>query len=364
MIEKGKISAGQLGILTLLLVGATGILTVPSITAKHAERDMWMSPVWGSISGFLTIYIAFQLEKLYPNKSIIEYSEAILGRWLGKISGLFVLFFLLHSCGGVVREYGEFIIGAFLQRTPLPVVIWSLVITCSFGVRGGLEVLARCSQVFFPICVVIFLVVVVSLIPDLKPHHILPVLEFGLTPSLEGSIIPHSWFVQFFLISFLLPFLGKGNGKGLLWGNISVTSLMLIFVVTNLTCLFLFDDKLTSRLTYPVYTAIRFSNPAGFLSHLESLVMMFWIMAGFVQTSVWYYSLVLGCAQWLGLSDYRPIVFPMGMLIAMNAVWVAPNLSTLITFISTTEIFFKYTVLLVLPIILLSIALLRKRWLH
>lgn len=59
---------------------ATALLIVPSITAAKAERDMWLSPIWGSFFGFLAVFIAYQLHKHYPNETFIEYSQHIIGK--------------------------------------------------------------------------------------------------------------------------------------------------------------------------------------------------------------------------------------------------------------------------------------------
>ena len=60
----------------------------------------------------------------------------------------------------------------------------------------------------------------------------------------------------------------------------------------------------------PFSTAVQYINIADFFTHLESLVMAFWIMGAFIKMAVLLYILSLGIAQWLNLSDYRPLVFP------------------------------------------------------
>src|ERR1700730_11781810 len=85
MIEKGKISAFQMTFIMFSAIISTALLLVPGITAVAAKRDLWISPMWGSITGFITVYIAYKLNQYYPKKTIIEFSEDILGRTLGKI---------------------------------------------------------------------------------------------------------------------------------------------------------------------------------------------------------------------------------------------------------------------------------------
>ncbi|MDB5055481.1 MAG: spore gernimation protein [Bacilli bacterium] len=359
MIEKGKISAFQMGVIMYPTILATAILLVPAITAKHAGRDLWLSPIWASLIGFLVVFVAFRLNKHYPNMSIIEYSEQILGRTLGKLLGFVYLCFYLHMTGIVIREYGDFIVGTFLDRTPITVVMGTMVLVCAFNVRGGVEVLGRTAQMFVPILIVIFVGVVILLIPDLHPQNMLPVMEHGLKPSFMGSVVPQGWFSEFILISFLLPFV-TDREKGMKWGMISVLIVMLTILITNIASLFLMGE-LTATFTYPVMVAARFISIADFFEHLEALVMAIWVVGTFVKISMFYYVIVIGAAQWLKLSNYRPVTLPIGFLLILFSIWLAPSLQDLVHFLSTSSPFYLLTFQTVIPILLLCIAFIQKR---
>ena len=359
MIEKGKISAAQMALMMHPTIIATGILFVPSITAAKAGRDMWLSPIWGSFIGFLVVFIAYQLHKHFPNETIIEYSEHIVGRIPGKVIGLIYLFFYLHVNGIIIREYGEFLSGVFLMTTPEIVIFGSMTLVCAFAVRGGLEVIARSAQLFIPIVVLLFLMIVFFLALDLDPTNMLPVFEEGIMPSILGAAAPAAWFSEYLLIAFLLPYL-TDKEKGLKWGNLSVLSVVFILVITNVTALFLFGE-ITADLLYPVMSAGRYVRVADFFTHLESIIMAIWILGTFIKISVFYYALVLGTAQWLKLSEYKFIVLPLGFLLVLFATWSAPNLIELKSFLGTSAVFYFHSVQLVLPSILLLIVVIQKK---
>jgi spore germination protein KB len=184
-------------------------------------------------------------------------------------------------------------------------------------------------------------------------------MENGITPSIAGAIVPQCWFSEFILVSFFFPYL-TDQKKGLKWGALSVTSVIFLMVLTNFTSLLLFG-KLTSTLTYPVMIAVRYISLAEFLAHLESIVMAIWVAGTFIKITVLYYVLVLGTAQWLKLSDFRPIVFPIGFLLLIFGAWSAPSLQDLSHFISTAAPFYLFSIQIFIPFILLLIALVRNR---
>jgi spore germination protein KB len=360
MINIGRISAFQMGIIMYPTIQATAILLVPSITAKYADRDMWISPMWASLIGIVTVIIAWQLSKLHPNETLIEYSGTILGKALGKAIGLVYILFYFHDTGIVIREFGEYVVGTSLFRTPLFVVMGSMTLVCALNVRGGLEVMARSAQIFIPIVVVLFFAIIILLIPDLDPENMLPILEHGIGPSFRGSIVPQGWFSEFILVSFLIPYLSN-KGKGLKWGIVSVLAVMLTMVVTNLASLFLLGN-VTASLNYPVMIAARYISIADFFEHLESIVMAIWVAGTFVKISMFYYVVALGTGQWLNLSDYRPLVMPIGFLLVLSSFWSTTSLQELVRFFDTVSPFYSISVQMLLPLLLLVIATLQKKF--
>jgi len=359
MMKQAKISPIQMALLMNPAIAATVLLLVPSITAKQAEQDSWISPIWASVIGFFVVFIAYQLNKLFPEESIIEYSEYILGKFLGKLISAAFLFFYLHITGIIVREYGEFVSATSLFNTPMTVIIGSMVLVCSFAVLGGPEVIGRVSEIIVPVVMLLYIIIFILLIKDLEVKNMFPIMEKGIKPSLMGSIVPQSWFSEFILISFFLPFV-KDKKKGMKWGMISVCSVMILMVLTNIMNLFLFG-KLTASLTYPVMVAARYISIADFLEHLESIVMAIWIAGTFIKITVFYFILSLGIAQWLKLSDYRPIVLPIGFLILLQGLWSAGDLQELSHYLATTGAVYILSFQVPIPVILLLIATIRNK---
>lgn len=358
MIEKGKISALQMALLIYANIITTAILIVPGITFKNAKQDMWLSPIWGSLSGFLVVFMVYQLHKLYPTETPIQYSQHILGRILGKVVGFFYLFYFLFAGGHTMRQYGDFIVGTFLNQTPILMVMGSLALASSFAVRAGLEVLARLSDMFVPILFLLWLIIVLLLLPELEVKNMFPILENGIMPSLMGSLAPLTWNMIFFLISFLFPFL-VDREQGMKWGMFSVVTLMVTLVITNFATLFLFGG-ITGSFVYPVMSASRYISYADFFENMEALVMAIWIGGTFVKLGLYHYVIVLGSAQWLNLSDYKALALPFGLLLALFGIWVAPNLQEQAHHFTVTSPFLSTTIYIVIPSTLLLIALFRR----
>lgn len=337
---------------------ATIILSAPSVILLQAKNDMWISPIWASAAGFIVIFIAWQLHKRYPHKTLIEYGEAVFGKKIGKILGLLFILFYLHICGIIIREYGEFVISSFLNKTPLPVIMGSILLVSGYAVRNGLEVIGRSTQIIVPVVVLLFICIPLLLLPDLEPDKLLPIMEDGIGPSLIGAVVPVGWFSEYILLTFLFPYI-HNQEKAVRWSIISIFSVIFIMVLTNSMVLMLFGKTVSSH-TYPVMSAARYISLADFFAHVESFVMALWVAGVFIKISVFYYALSLGTAQWFNLSNYRPVVLPLGFLLLILSIWAAPNYQLLSDFLTLYFPFYSVTVQLIIPGILLLCAIFQR----
>ncbi|MDG0872729.1 spore germination protein [Paenibacillus thiaminolyticus] len=358
-MERGRITWPQLSMLLYLMVGATSVLALPTISAQFAKHDMWLSPIVGSVTGFFTLAVVLKLHSYYPELTLVQQAELLLGRWLGGAANVVVLLFIWHGTGLITREYGEFIVGSVLIRTPQPVVVFCFIFICAVAIRGGIEVIGRFSMLIAPVFLGFIVLIPLMLIPNLDVMQTFPVLEHGWEPVWKGSILPLIWFMEFALAGLILPFV-KGSRSKWKWGMSAVALMLFTMVVTNLTCLWFFGT-LSSMFTFPIFAASRYISLGDFFEHMEAIIMVLWVLSGFVQVITWYYILVIGTAQWLKLEDYRPIVFPIGLLMIIMTFWITDNMQDMIDLFMTTEPLLSATVQVVYPALLLGLAWLRQR---
>lgn len=359
MLEKGKISAFQMGVMMYPTIIATAILSLPATMATYAHNDLWLSPIWASFAGFLTVYVSHRLHQYYPQQTLIEYSCQIVGLIPGKLIGLLYCFLYLMWTGQIVRNYAEFVVGAFLFNTPIVVVIASMILVCVFAVRGGIEVIGRAALLFMPLFVLPLCLMVLLLLPDLDWQNFFPVLENGIVPSLKGAVVPHIWLGEFWLTAFLFPLLADSS-KGRKWGMLSVLAVTITMIATNLFSLFLFGSDVSSML-YPLMIASRYVSIADFFENLESVVMAVWVLGAFVKISVFFYVIVLGSAQLMEVTDYRPLVWPIGFLIVLFSFWGIPNMIVFNYLDETSLPYYSFFMQILLPLLLLLIAKLRNK---
>ncbi|GGG71580.1 GerAB/ArcD/ProY family transporter [Paenibacillus radicis (ex Gao et al. 2016)] len=317
MEKKSRISAAQLCLLMYLASSGTGLMSSPSVAASFAGLDMWIAPFWGLIGGIACLWIMIQLHRLYPGQNLIQYAEAILGRIAGKAISFLFLFFVLFTTGYVIRQMTDFLSNSFFPRTPPLFLGVCIVFVCAAAVNSGIEVICRLPVLFFPFPILMMVVIFVPLFPDLKP--VLPIFEHGILPSFWGGCALQLWYAVFCFATFYIPNV-HNQDKLMRWSMLSPILLCLLLAATNWSITSILGDA-ASMYHYPFLVITRFVSFSEFFEHLESIVMMIWVVAFALRIMYGYYCAAVGLAQWLKLPDYRPLIWPVGMLLLLMSVW-------------------------------------------
>ncbi|MDA8233331.1 MAG: endospore germination permease [Clostridia bacterium] len=361
MVEKAKISSSQLWLLLFTNVVATGVLFVPAVTTLKGKQDAWLSiAVVATIFGLLTAIVISSLAKRFPRETIMDFSISLWGRVLGKIVGLLYMFYFIHSTGIIVRQFGEFLVTAFMPETPLEVFNLVLVILAASAVRNGIEVIVRMNQFVIPLILIIFLGLIVLGIPDWQPEELLPMLEKGWGRVMEASLTPVFWRSQIALTLMLIPFLNNHQET-----RISLIKAVLVigFILTveTMAAIMIFGNELIVNYVFPTFYLARYISIFEFVERLESLIIVVWVAGVTVKVALWYYCAVLAAAQWFQLKNHKPVVLPIGVLVLYFSVFLFANTREIVEHLSTQAPFLGLFFTFVVPALLWLTAIIRRQ---
>lgn len=360
MIEGSRISSRQTMWLLITTILSTAILFLPSIVGAEAKQDGWLSAIFATFVGLLVMLVVSTLGLRFPQQTIVEYSEIILGRFLGKIVGLVFIWFFLHMSAIAVREFAEFMVVSFMPQTPLIVFIITFVLLSAFVLRGGIEVIARTNEVFFPVVILLAIIVTILVAKDADFTRLMPVLERGISPVLKGTIIPSGWQGEIVALAFLLPYLNRIH-EGRRAGSLSLLIVGFFLVLAEVLTVAVFGAEVAARTMFPTFDLVRYISIAEFLEHLDPFFMVFWIGSVFIKITLFYYITCLAIAQWLNLRDYKPVTLPVATIISALSVLLFDNITELVNFITKVWGPYALSIQLGIPALLLVVATLRRQ---
>lgn len=128
MLEKGKISSGEFLILVIIFTIGGSILNVPALLVNLAKQDAWISYLITTLVSLCFVFLYNKLASIYPSKTYVELNEKILGKWVGKVSALLFLFYILYLLSALLYEIGSFSTTQILVGTPIEIYYGSFFI--------------------------------------------------------------------------------------------------------------------------------------------------------------------------------------------------------------------------------------------
>jgi spore germination protein KB len=360
MIESGKISPFQLGVAVFMFALGSAAVLMPSILSSIAKQDAWISVLLGIIVEILFISLWNRLSRKYPNESMIQVSERILGKWLAKCVGLLYVGFFLYLSALVLRNLGDFITTNVLVQTPMQFVHIVFMIPVIYGAYLGLEVIARASEVLFPWVIIILLITTFLLVKDIDLSKLLPILPDGWQKPVKGMYpligFPISELVLFMMI---FPFVTRQD-KIKKYVSLFAILASLVGTLIAITTLSVLGVEITARSTFSVFDLAKEIKIGKFFERVEVLVGGIWVITIFVKLSFCFYAANLASAQLFNLKSYRVTILPYGLLVIPFSLIVYHNAAESSSFIAGAYPIYALFHGLFIPACLLVIAKIRK----
>lgn len=310
-----KIANRQLFIILFFARSTVKLAFLPALTSADALQDAWISAALSFFGAALLVFMIGGLAVRFPQETIVEYSQKLLGKWPGKLISLIPIGTFLFIAATDVRIYAEALTAFFITDTPLLFIIGTMVFAAALGAYAGIEPLGRVADLFLPLYLLFLLLCLGLAIPQsvLLLRNIEPVLARGMGPVLRGALTPIAMISQYTVLTILTPSLTEPKRVMRTAFGASLFASSLLVVVTMASIAVLGPHK-AARCAYPFVTLVRSLRASEFLERVEVLAMFAWGFIHFVGLVVYLYCGVKGASQVLGLKNYRVLVGPMAVI--------------------------------------------------
>lgn len=361
MLKNVKIAPKQL---ILLVVISRLVLTIaffPTLNGPPGNQDVWISQLLSiPVHLFLTVPI-YLLWKRFPNQSLIEYSQTILGK-AGILIGILYVLYFLHVLSVFLYQWSTFITTAIMQETPVHFILALLLPFCAYAVMKGIEVISRFAEFLAPLVFVGLIIISLLLTKDMDLNVFTPFMEQSFSSILVGSFVMSSRTSEILVLAMLLPYLNAKKGKVKLV-FLSFYSIGAFFrILITITVLATLGLDLTRMQQFAYFTAVQIINVGDFIERVESIHLALLILSGFLSITLYYYIIVIGLSQAFSLKGYKPLVIPTLTIILPVSLALRSNIADLNEFLSyKIEPWFNLFFILFIPAILLLIAVIRKQ---
>ena len=184
---KDRITTSQAVVIIVNYILGTGILTLPRASVEKVKTpDVWLSVILGGILAMVSGVIMVKLSQGFPEKTFYQYSQEIVGKWIGRLLSFLIIGYFLTTSAFQIRSMAEVISFFLLEGTPTWAIIMPFMWIGLYLIMSGINSIARMFEIIFPITVFIFLVISFMSIGIFEIDNLRPVLGFGIKPVLDG----------------------------------------------------------------------------------------------------------------------------------------------------------------------------------
>ncbi len=356
--EEGHIGPLQGVILVYAVLTAMLFLQYPVYLISAGGPAAWQVALVVTGAALALFLPTAALARRFPGQGLAEISEQVAGPMLGSLFTLSVAAWLFFAAAVTVRNFTETFIVAILPTTPPSVLTVVTVLCALYASYRGLEPLARAAQVLFPLIAAgVFLVILFSL-PRAEVSRLYPLWGNGLQTTLNAGIAYAGMGAE----AILLLVLGYGfrEGKGVSRsGFLAILLFGLSAAVTVAVLVMIFGAPDAADQPFPMFNLARLVYLGGFLQRTEALLVMFWFFAAAVRVSALFHGTVVSLAGTLGLPYYRPLVFPLAVVL-MAVSMLPPDFISIVR-LDRDWIRPLAVYVLLVPVLLLTLALVRRK---
>ncbi|PKM73423.1 MAG: spore gernimation protein [Firmicutes bacterium HGW-Firmicutes-16] len=329
-MQKEMISARQMFcIIIMFIFGSSVIMGVSS----GAAQDSWMSLLLAAVFTVPMLLIYARIIKLFPEKNLFEIIEMLFGKIAGNIIIILMVWYSLHLCALVLRNFSEYIQIVSMPETPqLPIMI-AMILVVVYMAKSGIETMGKWSIAMLS---AVFLVVIITILFSLNKMdftNILPFMENDFKSIAAGAFRLYAFpFAETVLFLCLADAMKKKDSprKLYLYALLFSTVVLLLVILRNL---FMMGPGMVGASYFASYVAVKLIDVADFFARIEGFISMNFILAGIIKITVCLMAAAKGTARLFGINNYRKLLLPVSLLaVALSAI-VYKNVMEMIDFL-------------------------------
>jgi spore germination protein KB len=359
MMGKERISGWQFFLLTVNYALGTAFFIRPGSMIASTKQDGWIIPLVAGAFAVLVACLWLLLANANPNLSIVQISLKVAGKPVGGLIAIIYIWYFVQTASWVTRNLGDFMKTILMPHTPISVFhIMFLLIACYAAIRG-IETIARTSELLTPFILLVLFVIYIAALNEWNWDRLQPMFQSDLIKLMKDSAPVIGFpYLETITILMLAPYVKSRFKTSLLLGLITVTLLLSGIVFVTIGVL---GAARSSHLLYPLYTIVKELRIAEFIEHLESTIVIVWLIWIFLKLCIAYFCAVEGMCQLFQLKDRTWVAIPLVLLVSGIAISLNDNVVANIDW--DRRYIFPYSCLygIVLPLLLLILTWIRKQ---
>lgn len=313
---KQIIGQRQFSWLLVVFIITPALINLPEQLVLIAGSDAIFTQMVPAIYTLVIGFVFYKLSVWFPGKNLFEINIAVAGKWGGGIvNGLFLAHIFLVFCRDF-RILSGFIKTSLLPRTPEEILIMLAVLVLIYYGRTSVEVAARVNELFFPLLVMILLILPLLLANDFTLFQRDPVLIHSALQLGTDSLLGTSWYGDAVIFGAFLNVIGNYKQLHAAFRHgIMLAAFLLTYLLA--VCIYVLGPGITAKEYYPTYALFRQVHITDFLDRVDLAMFSIYFPSYFINIVLSYIALLIGITSYVKDKDYTRYSRALGWLMVL-----------------------------------------------
>ena len=343
-----------------MFVYSPSLRLYPAIAARFGRQAGWLTPLISVLPFLCLIYIMQSLFKKNREANLSDIIFKVFGRIVGSVLLFLYLLWTMVTLGIYVRYFAERFLAALLPDTPLTFFVVTILAATFYVLQKGIVYISRTAEFLFTIFTVIFVVLFLFIVKDIKVINLFPITYHDFLPLLKSTYSNLGLWGSFTPIFFLGD---KINDKEHIrrFGLQSAIYLVIATIMILLQTIGVYGYSVIERASTPYVFVIKSISILQTIERIESVTVVSWIIVDFIAISFILYIIACIMKSLFSLSDEKPLLSPIVIFAYTFVQYIAHSRFELEKFLKTISVPLSIIFGFVFPLIILIVGKIRKK---
>ncbi|WP_171687884.1 GerAB/ArcD/ProY family transporter [Paenibacillus germinis] len=329
--KKQVINQRQLAWLASSIITSGGIFTLQNVLIRVSEMDAWFSYILSVFYIFVIAAFFGYLVKMFPKMNIFEISIHLLGRWGGTVVNLLILFHFWQILVQDLSSASKYNSTLLLHNTPVEILVLVPCLYLIYFGRSSVEIVARVNDMFYPLFVIVTLLMPLLLSNEFNLRLAMPVFTMPFQQLAFSNLLAIGSAGDIFILGAFLHTMYNANQirSAIRHGSLLGICLFTLIIFLVLTVL---GPKMPANFIYPAYNLVQVIHVTDFLDRLDIVLLTIWLPVLACKMIAIYLAILLGISSIIKERNYPVINKQVALLVAFTTILSFKSITELLAF--------------------------------
>lgn len=341
-----KIGTWEAIFLVVIIMTNKLILNLPKRIILSTGSSAWINTIYISIIAILFTLLLVKLFKRFEGYDILDISHFLGGKYLKIFAGILYIILLVTVPILILRDFSESLQLIYYKNSPISFILFIFIIGAVFANKFDFKGIVKTNLILVPFLLISIIILFFSSAKDFEIQRLFPILGYGATETFVNGL---SNIFSFSIIAYLL-FLPPSLSKVKDFKKISIISVVIsaLYLLIAVVCLLLvFPFIFSTNEPISIYLLTRMIDFGRFFQRVDALFLLIWMISIFSYISISLHFLLYVFKKITNITNSKNMAYCFGAIFFGFSL-MPKNIAQFNTFV---DIFFKYTVILVIFII-------------